>query len=217
FFFQLIDLACTGGGLTSADVGAVISGNPNIPAGDTIASVTNGTTATLTTAATATFSGATLTLTAVPTNTASLVLLKWAPSTTQTLSTPGTLTVQSSASAYRSCVAPCFFTVSLGANDTYSAPFYDYLVDDAIYVGDDSGRLHKITGVFYGTTIAEATSWPVTLNATYKTSSPVYDPASGNVFVGNIATGTNAALYAVGSGNAGTTSGSKNATSSGLG
>src|SRR5208282_1227694 len=76
FFFQLIDLACTGGGLTSADVGAVISGNPNIPAGDTIASVTNGTTATLTTAATATFSGATLTLTAVPTNTASLVLLK---------------------------------------------------------------------------------------------------------------------------------------------
>ena len=216
FFFQLIDLVCTGGGLTSADVGAVISGNPNIPAGDTIASVTNGTTATLTTAATATFSGATLTLTAVPTNTASLVLLKWAAGT-GTLAAPDTLTAQTSATNYRNCTAPCFYTVSLGANDTYSAPFYDYLSDDAIYVGDDSGRLHQITGVFYGTTIAETSPWPVTLNATYKTSSPVYDPASGNVFVGNIATATNAALYAVGSGNAGTTSGSKNATSSGLG
>ena len=130
--------------------------------------------------------------------TASLVLLKWAAGN-GTLSTPDNLTVQSSASNYRNCTAPCFYAVSLGANDTYSAPFYDYLPDDAIYVGDDSGKLHKITGVFYGTTIAEASGWPVTLNATYQTASPVYDPTSGNVFVGNVATGTNAALYAVNS------------------
>jgi hypothetical protein len=145
--------------------------------------------------------------------TASLVILKWAASTTETLTAPGTLTVQSSASAYRSCTAPCFYSVSLGANDTFSAPFYDYAADDAIYVGDDSGRLHKITGVFSGTTIAEASGFPVTLNATYKVASPVYDPSSGYVFVGN----TDAVLYSVGSGNAGTTAGSTHGTSSALG
>jgi hypothetical protein len=218
--FFLYNLTCTGGGLTSADVGAVVTGNSNIPAGDTIASVTNGTTATLTTEATGTFSGpATLTLT-YPTNTASLVLLKWAPSTTQTLSMPDNLTAQTSASNYRSCVAPCYYAVSLGANDTYSAPFYDYLGDDAIYVGDDTGKLHKITGVFYGTTIGEATGgWPVTLNASYPTAPPVYDPVSGYVFVGNIATGTNAVLYAVGTGTGTpvTTNASKHGISSGLG
>ena len=128
--------------------------------------------------------------------TAYLVLLKWAASTTQTIATPETLTVQLSASAYRSCVAPCFYTVSLGADDTYSAPFYDYASDDAIYVGDDLGRLHKITGVFNGTTIAEASvNWPVTRNtaAAYKAASPVYDPTSGYVFVGN----AHGHLYAV--------------------
>jgi len=127
-----------------------------------------------------------------------LVLLKWAASTTQTLSKPKTLTVQASASDYRSCVAPCFYTVSLGADDTYSAPFYDYASDDAIYAGDDTGRLHKITGVFNGTTIGEASGWPKTLNASYQTTSPVYDPTSGYVFVGN----TNGVLYAVDSTNA---------------
>ena len=199
-FFQLVDLTCTGGGLTQADVGAVVSGNSNIPAGDTIATVTGSTTATLTTAATGPLGPppATLTLTYTA-NTASLVLLKWAPSTTQSPSSPETLTAQTSASNYRNCTAPCFYTVNLGASDTYSAPFYDYLADDAVYVGDDSGRLHKITGVFYGTTIGEATGWPVTLNAAYPTASPVYDPTSGYVFVGNIATGTSAALYAVNS------------------
>jgi hypothetical protein len=194
-FFELIDLTCTGGGFTSADVGAVVSGT-NIPAGDTIATVTSSTTATLTTAATGTPISASLTLTGVPTNTASLVLLKWAPSTTQTLSMPDNLTPQTSASNYRSCTAPCYYAVSLGANDTYSAPFYDYGADDAMYVGDDIGRLHKITGVFYGT-IGEATGWPATLPAAHPTAPPVYDPTSGYVFVGNITTGTTAALYAV--------------------
>jgi hypothetical protein len=101
--------------------------------------------------------------------TASLVILKWAASTTETLTAPDNLTVQASASAYRSCIAPCYYSVPLvsastARDDTYSSPFYDY-ADDAMYVGDDAGYLHKITGVFNGTTIAEASGWPVLLPA----------------------------------------------------
>lgn len=139
--------------------------------------------------------------------TASLVLLKWAASTTESLDAPLALTTQASASAYRNCTAPCMYSVSLGANDTYSAPFYDYF-GDAVYVGDDSGRLHKITGVFTGTTIGEASGWPVTLNATYKTTSPTYDNTSGYVFAGN----TDGVLYAVAA-----ASGTIHGTSSSLG
>jgi hypothetical protein len=144
--------------------------------------------------------------------TASLVVLKWAASTTQTLTAPGTLTVQGSASAYRNCTAPCFYSVSLGANDTFSSPYYDY-TDDVLFVGDDGGKLHEITGVFKGTTIAEASGWPVTLNAADKTTTPVYDTMSGYVFAGN----TGGILYAVGTGNAGTTNASIHGTSSALG
>jgi len=138
--------------------------------------------------------------------TASLVLLKWAASTTESLTAPDTLTVQGSASLYRSCTAPCFYTVSLGANDTFSSPFYDY-TNDALYVGDDTGKLHRITGVFNGTTIAEASGFPVTLNSSNKVSSPVYDFASGYVFVGD----TGGVLYSV------TTSGSIHGNTGSLG
>ncbi len=152
--------------------------------------------------------------------TAYLVLLKWAAGT-GTISAPATPTLASSASVYRnSCPAPCYYTVSLGADDTYSAPFYDYIAaSDAIYVGDDVGRLHKITGVFYGSTIAEPTNWPVTLNSAsgHKTASPVFDNTSGYVFVGNSNFTTAADLYAVGTGWAGTTSGSTHGTSGSLG
>ena len=153
--------------------------------------------------------------------TASLVLLKWAAGT-GTLSAPATPTLASSDSVYRnSCPAPCYFKVSLTANDTYSAPFYDYIAaSDAIYVGDDVGRLHKITGVFYGSTIAEASGWPVTLNSAngHKTASPVFDNTSGYVFVGNSNfTPGSADLYSVGTGWAGTTSGSTHGASASLG
>ena len=69
--------------------------------------------------------------------TASLVLLKWA-ATGGSVTAPTTLTAQPSASNYRSCIAPCYYALSLGANDTLSAPFYDY-IHDLLYVGDDSG------------------------------------------------------------------------------
>ena len=80
-------------------------------------------------------------------------------------------------SDYPTCQIPCMTTLSLGANDTFSAPFYDYAIeDDAIYVGDDSGYLHKFTPVFNGTPSsppAEVTTspWPVPLST--KTSRPL--------------------------------------------
>ena len=90
-------------------------------------------------------------------------------------------------------------------DDTFSAPFYDFASDDAIYVGDDNGYLHQFTGVFSGTPAESGSPWPVQVNTTAgtKVSSPVYDPTSGYVFVGD-STGV---LHAVGTGNAGTTSG----------
>jgi hypothetical protein len=96
--------------------------------------------------------------------------------------------------------------LSLGANDTLSAPFYDYL-RDALYVGDDAGNLHQFFGVFNGTPAENTASpWPVHLGAN-KLSSPVYDSETGfqagYIFVGDMG----GIFYSVGSGFGGTTSG----------
>jgi hypothetical protein len=138
---------------------------------------------------------------------ASLVILKWLAGSTNSVSSPGAITL-ASGSAYSSCTAPCMVSIPFndGHNDSISAPFYDYASDGALYVGDDSGLLHKFTGVFNGAPAEVTTSgWPAVLGGSVKVSSPVYDPVSGYVFVGDLS-GT---LYSVGSGNAGTTSGSK--------
>jgi hypothetical protein len=115
----------------------------------------------------------------------------------------GTSTGFVSPANYPSCTAPCMTSLALNGgssgspNDTYSAPFYDYASDNALYVGDNSSNLHKFTGVFAGTP-TEVT--PVTLNSTaYAVSSPVYDPTSGCVFVGD----SEGYLYSVSSGVAG--------------
>jgi len=119
--------------------------------------------------------------------TASLVLLKWAANSgTPTL--PVTLTTVSPSSAYRGCTAPCMLTLAFsgGQNDTFSAPFVDF-TGDAVYVGDDSGNLHKFAGVFHGTPAeVVASPWPVPLTAS-QLSSPVYDGVNGNVIVGDFA------------------------------
>jgi hypothetical protein len=139
--------------------------------------------------------------------TASLVLLKWAASTTETVGAPLTLTTQSSASAYRNCVAPCMYTLAFAntADDTFSAPFDSY-GDDTIYVGDDSGNLHQFTGVFNGSPAESGSPWPVHLGAN-KLSSPVYDTEDGfqggYIFVGD----RGGVFYSVGSGYGGTTAG----------
>jgi hypothetical protein len=121
-----------------------------------------------------------------------LVLLKWAASTSETVSSPDTLTAVSNA-AYRACTAPCMTFIDLKdhsgtqTDDTTSSVFAD-LSDDIAWVGGASGWLHKITGVFLGTP-AESTggAFPVQVNPSNPNvlTSPVHDFASGNVYVGD--------------------------------
>jgi hypothetical protein len=120
-------------------------------------------------------------------STANLVLLKWKASAgTATSTTPDPITTVLP-SQYPTCTAPCMTTLAFSgaANDTNSSPFYDYF-NDALYVGDDSGSLHKFHPVFSSVTPSEVVSgWPVLLASGFKLSSPVYDSATGRVFVGS--------------------------------
>jgi hypothetical protein len=119
------------------------------------------------------------------TTTSQLVLLKMAASG-GTVTTPVAPTSVTAAN-YRGCTAPCYYAVSLGTTDTNSAPFFDY-TNDVIYVGDDSGKVHKLTGAFFpgATPALDPTNWPVT--ASSETSKLLYSPvldsgSSGLIFV----------------------------------
>src|SRR5579863_1005264 len=122
---------------------------------------------------------------------ATLVLLKWAASTTESVTAPRVLTGVAN-SSYRSCTAPCMTTISFHATtttdptpaDSYSSPYYDFTPgSDTLYVGDNAGYLHQFTGVFAGTPAESTTSpWPVQAAAA-PLSSPIYDSVTGNVFV----------------------------------
>lgn len=119
-----------------------------------------------------------------------LVLLKWAASTTESIGSPMALSPILPHSLYPACVAPCMTTLTLqhgGVNekDSNSSVFYDY-ANDVAYVGDDAGWLHKYTPVFKGVPTQIFTGgWPVQVNpgAATALTSPVHDSASGNVFV----------------------------------
>jgi hypothetical protein len=121
-----------------------------------------------------------------------LVLLKWAASTTESVSSPRTLTAVGNGS-YRGCTAPCMTTIALKdgngveTDDTTSSIFAD-ISDDIGWVGGANGWLHKITGIFLGTP-AEVTgsSFPVQVNPgnVNVLTNPVHDFASDNVFVGD--------------------------------
>jgi len=117
-----------------------------------------------------------------------------------TLAAPDTLANSSSAATYRACTPTagshsgtnqggCLYSISFadGHNDTTSSPYYDYS-DDAIFVGDASGDLHLITGIF-GTvdTLTEVTTggWPIAVHAGDPLTSAVYDTNSLNAFVGD--------------------------------
>jgi hypothetical protein len=121
----------------------------------------------------------------------SLVLLKWAASTTETVGGPGT-PLSVAAGSYATCSAPCMTSIvlqgTLQNNDITSSVFYDY-TGDTIWVGDSRNWLHRFSPVFTaGSTPAEVGSpWPVQLNPGDATAlaSPVYDHGSGNVFVGD--------------------------------
>ncbi len=176
----------TGSGiLSSSDVGRPISGT-GIPVGDTIASVTGTTQANLTVAPTTAGSGVSISV------------------YSQTMTTPLVPSNSASFSTYRSCTptaaVPCMWTVSLGSSvtDTLSSPYYDYATDELYVAGATSSasELIKITGVFSGTTQTLATA---TLDSSSPgvPASPVYDPVSGCVFVGD----SNGYLYSVNSGN----------------
>jgi hypothetical protein len=122
-----------------------------------------------------------------------LVLLKWAPSTTQTVATPQFLAPSLVPSTYPGCTAPCALIMSLADsdNDTTSSVFYDYAHDIA-WVGGSGGWLHKITPVFKGTALNPPSEvnngvFPVHVNGGASAlDSPVYDSGSGNVFVGDL-------------------------------
>ena len=90
---------------------------------------------------------------------AEFVILRWAKGGTVTA--PATPTSEA-AGSYLGCTAPCMTVIALadGNTDTNSSPFYDY-AHDTLYVGDDGGILHKITGVFRGEPTEVSTGgWP---------------------------------------------------------
>lgn len=155
----------TSGTLATTDVGAQVSGT-GIPANDTIASVnTVANTGTLASAATSgAGSGETLSVYA------------------ETPFTPGVPPSVTPAN-YAACTAPCMTSVAFSdANpDTNSAPFVDYGTG-TVYVGDNSGYLHKFVFAFENPT--EASGWPIHVS-TNKLTSPVYDSSSSptQVFV----------------------------------
>ena len=124
---------------------------------------------------------------------AQLVVVKWAAGGTLAAPTAPTL-----ATNITTCTAPCMTVTPFGGShdDTYSSPYYDYSSDDAVYVGDDSGYLQKFTGVLNGASVSVTT----TSLGTNKLASPVYDPVSACVFVGDI----QGYLYSANSGNTGT-------------
>jgi hypothetical protein len=115
---------------------------------------------------------------------ASLTVLKWSGTTGGSASSPDSLS-NTVPGSYRACGAPCMTAVAFanGANDSGSAPYYDYS-SDTIYVGDDTGKLHKFTGVFGGTPGEAGSTWPVSVSAS-ALSGPVFDGGSGNIFVGD--------------------------------
>jgi hypothetical protein len=124
--------------------------------------------------------------------TSSLVLLKWAANTGPNF--PVTLTSQATAADYQTCVAPCMFSIpfstsngATAAIDSNSSPFYDYR-NDALYVGNDGGFLHKFSPVFIGLA-AEVIStsgpnlWPASVSPNNVLTSPVSGDGESIVYV----------------------------------
>jgi hypothetical protein len=161
---------------SAADVGVQFSG-AGITAGTTITTVNSTTSITLSANAGAGAGTHTYTINA------------------ETAVLPGVPTTATAAN-YRTCTAPCMTTIAFSGtpNDTNSSPYYVFAGtdQDVIFVGDDTGHLHKFTNIFLTGTPAEVTTggFPVTA-AIEKLSGPVYDQTSGKVEVVASYDGTN--------------------------
>jgi hypothetical protein len=118
-----------------------------------------------------------------------LALLRWAASTTDTVTSPTTLS-SVGAGAYFGCSAPCVALLPLqttggtATEDIASSPFYDY-ANDIMWVGDNTGLLHKFTGVFKGTPTEATAPWPFQVSTSAKPAltAAIFDQESGDVFV----------------------------------
>jgi len=120
-----------------------------------------------------------------------LHVLRWNSGDGGTASAPVAVTSASTTGGgYTTCktiVQSCLLSLAFanGAEDTGSAPFYDYQ-NDNLYVGDNTGVLHKFIGVFNGTPAEViAGGWPVTVDPPEALTSPVYDSVSNNIYVGD--------------------------------
>jgi hypothetical protein len=124
-----------------------------------------------------------------------LHILKWKPGAGATVqgtiaapAVPDTILVAgqnwtTNCPAANSCVSN--ITLSGAQPDTNSPPFVDYSAD-VIYVGDDNGVLHKITGAFLGTPAEVVTGgWPVTVHTGFVLTGAVFEQTSRNIFVGD--------------------------------
>jgi hypothetical protein len=68
------------------------------------------------------------------------------------------------------------------SQNTQSSPYIDY-TNDVAYVGDQSGRLYRVTGIFEGTpTLQYCVKIPVNSTSFFLTS-PVYDQVTNQVFI----------------------------------
>ena len=124
---------------------------------------------------------------------ATMVLVKWKASTTESITSPRHLT-SVGPSVYATCATPpCMTTFAFRdgggfqTGDTISSIFYDY-TNDIAWVGDSGGWLHKFTPFFKGAPAEVRTSpWPLLVTGVAAgLSSPVFDRISGNVFVGDL-------------------------------
>src|SRR5256712_8915105 len=71
----------------------------------------------------------------------------------------------------------CMFNLVYNSTtNTNSSPFYNYSTDE-LYVGDDGGKLWKVTGVFNGTPALATGNWAAGLyiGSARKLSGPVFD------------------------------------------
>ena len=120
-----------------------------------------------------------------------LVLLKTAACSNCSVQLPITPTHETSAAAYRTCLAPCYYQIGIGGTDANEAPFYRY-DNDTLYATNDQGQVAVVSPAFNG--IPAQPFGPLNLNA-QPVSSPVYDFASGLLFV-KTAAGTIESVFA---------------------